>query len=426
MLAPSSKATLYSCIERQVVPVPPSEFVGPLGKVQLFKEVLSRGYFDVDFRGGEVVLVAGKFVGLIPLNDKIVVEILPKAQLTDFARMLEIAGEDPGSLSFFERGYVEKEGADQFFLLIVKSLVQQLRPIAQEGMLKAYSRRGGEHTFKPTIQFSKTLQRVWAKGNFSHSYSDVFEFTKDTPLNRLVKYALWFSGRYLVSQGKGQALAEEIELYSNLFEAVPLDLKLSFLTEVEEVVRSGQLPTARHYYLAIAKLCLMIARNRSVTLDSQGGDARLLSFIINLEDVFEKYVRNALRMFVHRERSDLLVRDGNLEGRGHLFHDSTAFSVSPDIIVVRGSEKPLIADVKYKPRTTEADRYQLISHATALGASMAISVLPASEAGNGLIRKGQLHDTKGIQVFEYHMPLTGNLVEEEKRMAAEILSLIPA
>src|SRR5579862_305108 len=405
MLVPSSKAKLYSCTERQIVPVPPSEFVGANGKIQLLKEVLSRGYFDVDFRGGEVVLVAGKFVGLIPLNDKIVVEIVPKARLTDFARMLEIAGEDPGSLHFFERTYDEKAGADRFFLLIVKSLVHQLRPIAQEGILKAYSRRGGVHTFKPTIQFSKTLQRVWAKGNFSHSYSDVFEFTKDTPLNRLVKYAVWFCGRYLVTQEKVQALAEEVEFYANLFEAVPLDLRLSFVTEVEEVVRSERLPTARNYYLGIAKLCLMIVRNRSVTLDSRGGDAQLLSFIINLEDVFEKYVRNSLRAFARRERTGLLVRDGNLEGRGHLFHDSTANSISPDIVVVRGREKALIADVKYKPRTTEADRYQLISHATALGAALAISVLPASEAGRGLIRKGQVYNTNGIQVFEYHMPL---------------------
>jgi 5-methylcytosine-specific restriction enzyme subunit McrC len=425
MLAPSSRATIYSCTERQIVPIPSSEFVGAHGKIQLFKEVLSRGYFDVDFRGGEVVLVAGKFVGLIPLNDNIVVEILPKTKLTDFARMLEIAGEDPGSLHFFEHGYAEKEGIDRFFLLIVKSLVRQLRPIAEEGMLKSYSRRGGVHTFKPTIQFSKTLQRVWAKGNFSHSYSDVFEFTKDTPLNRLVKYALWFCGQYMASQAKGQALAAELELYANLFETVPLDLKLSFLTEVEDVVRSRQLPTTRQYYLAIAKLCLMIARNRSVTPDSTGGDARLLSFIINLEDVFEKYVRNALRAFARSERPDLSIKNGNLEGRGHLFHDSTVFPISPDIVVSRGGEQPLIADVKYKPRTTEADRYQLISHAAALRAAIAISILPASEAGNGLVRKGQVRDTEGIQVFEYYMPLTANLVEEERRMAERIFALIP-
>src|SRR5690349_7386989 len=121
----SIKPTLYSCTERQVLPIPPSEFVGQDGRVLLFQEVLSCGYFDVDFRGCKVVLVAGKFVGLIPLNERTLVEVLPKTKLSDFARMLDIAGEDPGALHFFEREYVEKEGTDRFFPLVVKSLVQR-------------------------------------------------------------------------------------------------------------------------------------------------------------------------------------------------------------------------------------------------------------------------------------------------------------
>lgn len=83
-------------------------------------------------------------------------------------------------------------------------------------------------------------------------------------------------------------------------------------------------------------------------------------------------------------------------------------------------------DVKYKPRTTDADRYQLISHAAALGAGIAVSVLPASEGLSGLARKGQIYNGQGIEIFEYHMPLEGNLADEEKRMAAEILNLVPA
>jgi 5-methylcytosine-specific restriction enzyme subunit McrC len=425
MLAPSSKATLYSCTERQIVPVPSSEFVGPQGRIQLYKEVLSRGYFDVDFRAGEVVLVAGKFVGLIPLNDKIVVEILPKTRLADFARILEIAGEDPGSLHFFERSYLETEGIDRFFPLIVRSLLHQLRPVAQEGLLKAYTKNGGVQTFKPTIQFSKTLQRVWAKGNFSHSYSDVFEFTKDTPFNRLVKYGLWFCGRYLVSQEKGRELAEEVEFYANLFETVPLDLSLRFISQVEDTVRSGRLPTSRQYYIGIAKLCLLIARSRSVVPDSGDGMTRLLSFIINLEDLFEKYVRNTLRASARTIRPGTIIKDGNLEGRGYLFHDTRTFEVRPDIVVVRGQQNHVVVDVKYKPRITEADRYQIISHAVALGATSAVSVLPSSGGTTGLARKGQVRDSKGVHIFEYHMPLEGNLVAEEKRMAAEILNLIP-
>lgn len=420
----SLKPKLYSCNERQVLSIPSSEFVGKDGRVLLFQEVVSRGYFDVDFRNGKVVLVAGKFVGLIPLNESLVVEVLPKTKLSDFARMLDIAGEDPGSLHFFEREYAEKDGADRFFPLLVKSLVQRLQSVSQEGILKTYASKGNLHTFKPTIRFSKTLQRVWAKGDFSHSYSEVFEFTKDTSLNRLIKYALWVCGRYLASQAKANTLAQDIEFYSNLFEVVPLDLNLTFLADAEEIVRSGQLPVARQYYLDIARVCLLIARNRSIVPDSSEGSTRLLSFVINLEDVFEKYVRNTLKVSAKKDHPGMSVRNGNAEGKSYLFHDSRTAEIKPDVVVVRGGVPCLVLDVKYKPKTTEADRYQIISHATAMGVPIAVSVLPANDDHTGLIRRGQVHNDTGVEVFEYYMPLENNLAEHETRMAADILGLL--
>jgi 5-methylcytosine-specific restriction endonuclease McrBC regulatory subunit McrC len=219
-------------------------------------------------------------------------------------------------------------------------------------------------------------------------------------------------------------LAEQVEFYANLFETVPLDSQHTFLPQVEDAVRLGRLPSSREYYLGIAKVCLLIARNRSVMVGLSDEGTKLLSFIINLEDVFEKYVRNALRAFARTSRPDLIVKDGNSEGRGYLFHDSRALEVRPDIVVARGQKNCVVADVKYKPRTTEADRYQIISHSLALGATSAVSVLPAGEGPTGLIRKGQIYDAGGLQLFEYYMPLEGNLVAEEERLAKEILNLV--
>ena len=379
----------------------------------------------MDFRGGQLVLVAGKFIGLIPLNDTAVVEIRPKAKLTDFARILEIAEEEPGALHFFERNYLEKEGIDRLFPLIAKSLVQQLQSIAREGMLKTYRRKEGIFTFKPTIRFSKTAQRLWAHGDFSHSYSEVFEFTKDTPFNRLIKYALWFCGQYIQSEKRGERLRGEVEYFYNLFETVPLDLRLSFLPEVEYALRSASLPVLRQYYIGIAKVCMLVARNRSIILDISTGDVPLLSFIINLEDVFEKYVRNCLRAYAQANRPELSVRNGNAEARGYLFHDSRSFEIKPDIVIARGKEKHIVADTKYKPKTTETDRYQIVSHALALGAKTAVSILPAGAGVAGLVRKGQVFDHHGIQVFEYYLPMENDLADAERQMAVAITGLIP-
>lgn len=419
----SASTALYCCTERQVVPIPCSELLGSDGKVQILKEVLTRGFFDIDFRAGELVLVAGRFVGVVPLNERVIVEIRPKAKLSDFARVLEVAGEEPGSLDFFEHEYLEKDGIDRFFPLIARSLLKQLHAVEQEGILKTYRQKMGSFTFKPSVRFSKTAQRLWARGNFSHTISEVFEQTKDCPLNRLIKYALWYCGKYLGAEKVSRSLLEEVSFFYDLFESVPLDLTLQFVPEVETTLAAGQVPLIRQYYMRIAQICLLIARNRSVVLESSNGETPLLSFIINLEDVFEKYVRNTLKVYAS-EFVATIVQDGNTEGRSHLYYDSKAIEIRPDIVVLCDGEKKLIADVKYKPKATEADRYQIITHAVALGAHTVVSILPASEGKNGIFRKGKIRDSSGIEVFEYYLPLEGDLKAEERQMAHGILSLV--
>ena len=423
MPPPSPNTVLYCCTERQVVPIPCAELIDAQGRVQILREVLARGFFDVDFRAGELVLVAGRFVGVVPLNERIIVEIRPKAKLADFARILEVAGEEPGSLDFFEHDYAEKDGTDRFFPVIARSLVKQLRAVEQEGIFKAYRPRTGVFTFKPSVRFSKTAQRLWARGDFSHTISEVFEYTKDSPINRLIKYALWYCGRYLGAEKVAPGLLQEIEFFYNLFETVPLDLTLKFVPDVEAILQQESIPILRQYYARIARICMLIARNRSVILESSNGEIPLLSFIINLEDVFEKYVRNTLKAYA-RILPRITIQNGNAEGRSHLFFDSKVIDIKPDIVILCDGKKQIVADVKYKPKTTEADRYQMITHAVALGATTVLSILPATEGKSGLARKGQIFDVKGIEVFEYHLPLDGDLATEERRMSSEILNLV--
>lgn len=54
-------------------------------------------------------------------------------------------------------------------------------------------------------------------------------------------------------------------------------------------------------------------------MDASDRGIRLLSFIIDLEDVFEKYVRNVLRAFARTICPGLPIKDGNLEGRGDIY-----------------------------------------------------------------------------------------------------------
>jgi 5-methylcytosine-specific restriction endonuclease McrBC regulatory subunit McrC len=208
-----------------------------------------------------------------------------------------------------------------------------------------------------------------------------------------------------------------------LLETVPLDTSRSFLGKSLEISRSKHLPTIRAYYADIAKSCLMIVGNRSVDIETAGKDISLLSFVVNLEDVFEKYARNVIRDFFRRCGSDLGVGNGNRESRGRLFFDNPNIPVKPDIVVGDTRAPKLVADVKYKPRVSEVDRYQTISHAASYGTKKAMLVLPAFEEPSGLTRTGQVRDASGIEFYEYRYRLDSSLEEEEARLGREILSL---
>jgi len=395
------------------------------GKFEIWPTVASKGYFDIDYRGGQLVFKAGKFVGLIPINERVVIDVKPKVSVADLLHIVDVAQEEVSFLEFFVRPYREEKGVEESLLsLMVRTLLKQLHQVENEGLYKTYVRVQESGPFKPRVNFSRTIQREWCRGNFSRTSNDLFHFTRDHALNRLIKFTIWYCGHYLELRSGATEIRDELNFFYNLFETVPLDLSRSFLPEVHSTIQSSRIPVLRNYYLGIAKTCLLIIGDRSVSLETAGSDITLLSFILNLEDVFEKYVRKVLSIWAKNERPEVKVRDGNKGRRNYLFHDSKVFDIYPDIFLTSGTNRLLVADVKYKPKSDEHDRYQVISHSASMGAKKAVIIVPAFQGGeSGLIRRGQVHDMYGVEVFEYHMKLDGDLESEESKMGKAIVEL---
>jgi 5-methylcytosine-specific restriction enzyme subunit McrC len=275
--------------------------------------------------------------------------------------------------------------------------------------------------FKPRVNFLKTVQRHWSKGAFHGTVNEFFELSKDNALNSLVKYTLWYCGRYLTFRSGDSVIRSQLEEFYNLFELVPLDTSLAYVPEVKQALIGAKIPMIRSYYGDIVRSCLLLVEHRAVALGRSGKALSLLSFVVNLEDIFEKYVRNLLRKALAGGLPTLTVLDGNREGRSYLFHDSKEFDIKPDLIVKAGSVVNAVADVKYKPKLSETDRYQVISAALSMGSSKAILILPGHKGvPAGLLRRGQIRDSSGIEVYEYHMPLDADFAVEEKRLCDTI------
>lgn len=422
----SASYQVYDCFERQAVDLPLASVLGMSGTLNVLPEVRTRGYFDIDFRGDRLTFVAGRYVGLIPISDKICINVKPKVEIGDLVRLIAIAGGEVGVLRTFTRGYTkESQPAAAVIAIVLRTLVEQLREVAEQGLLKRYEKISGEGVLRPRINFNKTLQRQWSRGQFTTVSWSSFTFSTDNDANRLIKFTLWYCGRLLQSTGMASDLSEELNQIYEYFDHLPLDHSKEFVHGVRSSLVQRAFPDLRHYYYDICNTCLFLIGNHSISLKVRGTDIDLLSFVLNLEDVFERYVRNILRAGLPAAVDDIRVLDGNREGKSYLFRDSKAMEVRPDVVVTKGYKPVLIADVKYKPKLNEADRYQLIAHAYSCGVQRALFVLPSFEAAyDGLIRRGQIRDTNGIEIYEYHMRLDTTLEDQEASLSREVAALL--
>jgi len=157
----------------------------------------------------------------------------------------------------------------------------------------------------------------------------------------------------------------------------------------------------------------------------RGDDISFLSFVLNLEDVFEKYIRNLLKGADLTAQPGLRVLNGNTEIQSYLFSDSRTVKILPDIVIKKDKTVLLLADVKYKPKLSEVDRYQIIAHACSMSVNKAVIILPAFAGGqSGLIRRGCVGRGNGIELFEYHFKVDVDLRLEEEKFIAQIFVMI--
>lgn len=118
-----------------------------------------------------------------------------------------------------------------------------------------------------------------------------------------------------------------------------------------------------HYQPALI-LALLVLRSSYLRLGT--GVSRGTAFLVNMNDVFEKFVRNALRhaMQVNRRRFPDTAPKAYLDTR-------SLVRIRPDLTYVSGGKIAWVGDVKYKllPESEHiaSDLYQLHAYCTALG-----------------------------------------------------------
>lgn len=434
---------IYSVQEHSVVDIPISELLVD-GSLNLYSDVVSKGFFDIRFSGTEFVFQAGGYVGLIPVNDRVAIDVQPKVPVRNLERILRISDEIPLSLESYSRDYgMSDEEFPSLLDYFAHGLIASLKNIELHGLYKTYERVAST-TSNPSgrIDFISTIRRLRSRGIRNQVVATKSEQTTDTALNRCLKYAIWYllqRYRFLKPRSGMQGIINELSRADRLFDRVKLDESKRFLQD-RLVDDPEKLPTIRDYYGPAIYLAKAIIRDRGITFDEHE-DIELASLLVNMDRVFEAFLRIILTRNLAALSTNVTVFDGNISGEKGAskplfdpgFHEDIASNTkaTPDIVAQLSSSDQqtnvpsVVIDVKYKAIHKIPDRLdinQIVTYGASYRTEAVMIVHPRIGDRRGLYSVGRIGT---LRVYQYIFDLFAeNLEDEEAAFAKCILHLL--
>ena len=121
--------------------------MGDTHQAILNSEIDGKDVLRASFSGGRLRLQATSFVGVIPINDKVIVRVRPRVPLGDLTRMVIETGHGLLALSAL-REYTGRGTADDWIMdRYASALLDYVDDLLDQGMLRAYQRFEDEGHF---------------------------------------------------------------------------------------------------------------------------------------------------------------------------------------------------------------------------------------------------------------------------------------
>ena len=134
------RARVVPVLSRRSVKLSVSELLVQ-DELEIYPEVISKGYFSLQFQGKNLQLTAGPFVGLIPINASITIDVRPKLPVGNLARIIELTRSPLIALDRLKRSYVaEGESSQGVLEFLTRSLLEELKVVFTKGLNRTYVR----------------------------------------------------------------------------------------------------------------------------------------------------------------------------------------------------------------------------------------------------------------------------------------------
>jgi len=430
---------LYPAHEHECTAVPLSELVVD-GGLRIYPEVTGKNHFQIHLRGDSLVFQAGGYVGLIPVNERVAIDVRPRIPLSNIEYILLVSQRPPTELGHYTRYYGEHDEAIPSLIdVYTRSLTRMVEAINTEGLHRDYQRQNAETSFpRGRIQMAGTVAKHRSRGESHRVSASWYEQSADTPPNQCLKYALWYLAQhYLVLKQKSAVRWQlrEINAAYNVFRGVTLDRERRFL-QSPLVIGPMCLPDIRWYYRDAIRLARAIIRDAGITFDGRRDDVLMASLLVNMEEVFEAYLRAVLAGEMGLIAPSVAVLDGNKSGAGGakklLYDHEPSPMATPDIVLNSMARReaehspPVVLEVKYKkvPKAPEReDISQTIAYGVSYRSKHVVLVHPRVQSSKqGLSTLGSIG---GLEVSQYAYDLAAkSLAVEERTFAEAMLNLI--
>ncbi|MFT9846526.1 McrC family protein [Aneurinibacillus sp. REN35] len=357
-------------------------------------------------------VMASSYIGRIELSDA-AIYIMPKVTSDTVWHWLSVAYDisslrlHPPSTQLGEwRGDVE---------WLVKAFMKECASIVRSGLRSGYETRvDSMENVRGALRIAPTLGH-WMKQEY-HFVCAYDEPTRSVPVNRLL-----YAGLYHMAQRDYHDARVRLEL---------LRLCAAFAPEkgeerdvAERTTPSEQLTalahlSRTHFTRSYTQACAWLALYwRSCGLSMHKGEVLYDSFVLDMNELFERYVALRLQTALLQHDIEVIVQPH------HWLGEEGQIRIVPDLVLRHQSGEEIVVDTKYKLRTGQgenADVFQMLAYLTARSSRSGVLVYAAREERVDRI----LHTDKTIYRWSLGLDVPMNIEEQEAHMRRMIQRLL--
>ena len=157
---------VVECFEYDQIDIDTSLWIGEGHKAVLNSEIDGKDVLRANFSKGVLRLQATSFVGVIPINGKVILRVKPRMPLSNLTRMVIETGHSVLALSAF-RDYAGRGTADDWVMdHYAVALLDYVDELLDQGLLRTYERFEDEGHFPHgRLDFRQSIQRFAARAS---------------------------------------------------------------------------------------------------------------------------------------------------------------------------------------------------------------------------------------------------------------------